>query len=155
MQPKRRKRLIATVLLLVGVSTAIGLTLMALQENINVFYSPSEINAGKAPANTPIRVGGMVVDGSVLRSESDIEVRFDLTDTAEIVTVSYSGILPDLFREGQGIVALGKMENDMFMANQVLAKHDETYMPPEVSEALDKAHKDAYQQNAYKQGTEN
>ena len=131
-------------LIIVGVSTAVGLTLLALNENLNVFYSPSQIVAGEAPANSSIRVGGMVVDGSVHRNQSDLNVTFALTDTAETVTVSYSGILPDLFREGQGIVALGKMLEGSFVASQVLAKHDETYMPPEVSDALKAANKNNY-----------
>ena len=148
MYPKRNRRLVATGFLVLGVSTAVGLTLMALQENINVFYSPSEIVAGNVPANTPIRVGGMVVDGSVSRSQSSLDVVFDLTDTAQTVTIAYSGILPDMFREGQGIVALGKMTDGTFVANQVLAKHDETYMPPEVSEAIKRANAAKYGKQA-------
>ena len=114
--------------------------MLALQENINLFFSPSQVAAGEAPTNTPFRLGGMVVDGSVRRSDGSLEIRFDLTDTAETVTVAYTGILPDLFREGQGIVAQGSLgAGGVFKATQVLAKHDETYMPPEVTEALEKA----------------
>ena len=114
--------------------------MLALQENINLFFSPSQVAAGEAPTNTPFRLGGMVVDSSVRRSDGSLEIRFDLTDTAESVTVAYTGILPDLFREGQGIVAQGSLgAGGVFKATQVLAKHDETYMPPEVTEALEKA----------------
>jgi cytochrome c-type biogenesis protein CcmE len=136
MHPKRKKRLLLAGAILVGVGLAAGLTLTALQQNINLFYSPSQVIAGEVPVNATFRIGGMVVNNSVIRNESDLNVGFDLTDTAKTVTVSYNGILPDLFREGQGIVALGKMEGDVFIANQVLAKHDETYMSPEVSDAL-------------------
>ena len=144
MRAKRKRRLITVCLIIAGVTVAVGLTLMALKENINVFYSPSQIVAGEAPANSSIRVGGMVVDGSVQRNQSDLNISFALTDTAETVTVSYTGILPDLFREGQGIVALGKMQDGKFVASQVLAKHDETYMPPEVNDALKAANKNRY-----------
>ena len=114
--------------------------MLALQENINLFFSPSQVVTGEAPANTPFRLGGMVVDGSVRRNDESLEIQFDLTDTAKTVTVAYTGILPDLFREGQGIVAQGSLgTNGVFNASQVLAKHDETYMPPEVTEALEKA----------------
>ena len=119
---------------------AVGLALLALQENINLFFSPSQVVAGEAPVGSPFRLGGMVVDGSVSRADQSLEIRFDLTDNANTVTVAYTGILPDLFREGQGIVAQGSVnDNGLFTATQVLAKHDETYMPPEVIDALDKA----------------
>jgi len=94
---------------------------------------------GEAPTNTSFRLGGMVVDGSVKRNTDDLKVAFDLTDTAKVVTVQYEGILPDLFREGQGIVTTGSLIDGAFIASEVLAKHDETYMPPEVSDALKKA----------------
>ena len=144
MHPKRKKRLLLAGAILVGVGLAAGLTLSALQQNINLFYSPSQVIAGEVPVNTTFRIGGMVVTNSVLRSESDLTVGFDLTDTAKTVTVSYDGILPDLFREGQGIVALGKMDGDIFIANQVLAKHDETYMSPEISDALKAANREIH-----------
>ena len=140
MKPRRKQRLVLVSLLIAGVAVAAGLALLALQENINLFFSPSQVAAGDAPSNTPFRLGGMVVDGSVRRSDGSLEIRFDLTDTANSVTVAYAGILPDLFREGQGIVAQGSLGTDgTFSATQVLAKHDETYMPPEVTEALEKA----------------
>ena len=140
MKPRRRQRLLLVGLLVTGVAVAVGLALLALQENINLFFSPSQVVAGKAPANTPFRLGGMVVEGSVRRSDGSLEIQFELTDTAKSVAVAYTGILPDLFREGQGIVAQGSLRTDgVFNATQVLAKHDETYMPPEVTEALEKA----------------
>ena len=140
MKPKRRQRLVLVGLLVAGVGIAVSLALLALQENINLFFSPSQVVAGEAPVGSPFRLGGMVVDGSVSRAGESLEIRFDLTDTANTVTVAYTGILPDLFREGQGIVAQGSVDgNGFFTATQVLAKHDETYMPPEVIDALDKA----------------
>jgi len=139
-RPRRRQRFILVGLLLAGVGIAVTLALLALRENINLFFSPSQVVAGEAPQDTSFRLGGMVVDGSVGRPEGDLTVRFDLTDTAQAVTVIYTGILPDLFREGQGIVAQGKLLADgTFQAAQVLAKHDENYMPPEVEDAIEKA----------------
>lgn len=123
---------------MVGCTIATGLALLALQENINLFFSPSQIVEGTAPSNTTIRLGGMVVAGSVQRGDN-LGVTFVLTDFAEQVTVAYEGILPDLFREGQGIVTQGKLDSTgRFVAEQVLAKHNETYMPPEVNDALRK-----------------
>ena len=140
MRAKRRQRIILVGILLVGVSGAATLALLALRENINLFFSPSDVVAGKNPIGTPFRIGGMVVTGSVRRGEDDLTVSFVLTDTAESVKIVYSGILPDLFREGQGIVAQGSINNKgVFIATQVLAKHDENYMPPEVKEAMEKA----------------
>ena len=140
MNPQRKKRLTLIAAMIIGVGVAVGLVLMALQENINHFYDPTQVVNGEAPRNHTFRVGGMVVDGSVTREEGNIEVAFDLTDYKEKVTVKYSGILPDLFREGQGIVALGRLNDaGVFMAEEVLAKHDENYMPPEVADALKKS----------------
>lgn len=142
MTPARRKRLSLIALMLLGLGLATALLLNAFRENVLFFFSPTQIVGGEAPVGKPFRIGGMVVDGSVERSSSDLTVRFDLTDTAETVTVSYTGILPDLFREGQGIVAMGQLDQSgMFTASEVLAKHDENYMPPEVAEALEKAGK--------------
>ena len=142
MTPLRRQRFILVGLLVVGVSVAIGLALLALRENINLFFSPTQVKAGEAPRQSNFRLGGMVVEGSVRRPDTDLSVEFVLTDTIEEVTVTYRGLLPDLFREGQGIVAQGVLNNDgVFEAKQVLAKHDENYMPPEVAEALEKAKK--------------
>lgn len=139
MHPQRKKRLSLILLALVGIGIAVALALSALQQNINLFYTPSEIASGHAPIETRIRAGGMVIDGSLERSRDSLDVRFKVGDGAEEVLVAYSGILPDLFREGQGIVALGKLdENRMLVADEVLAKHDEEYMPPEVAQAMDK-----------------
>ena len=114
--------------------------LLALRENINLFFSPTQVKAGEAPQQASFRLGGMVVEGSVRRPDADLSVEFVLTDTVEQVTVTYKGILPDLFREGQGIVTQGMLNNNgIFEAKQVLAKHDENYMPPEVADALKKA----------------
>ena len=138
MTPKRRQRLVLVGLIVVGCTIATGLALLALRENINLFFSTSQIVDGTAPSNTTIRLGGMVVAGSIKRGDN-LGVTFVLTDLAEQVTVAYEGILPDLFREGQGIVTQGKLDSTgRFLAEQVLAKHDETYMPPEVNDALRK-----------------
>lgn len=147
MRAIRKKRLALIFLMVSGVGIAVGLVLMALNENINHFYDPSAIKAGEAPLDRSFRVGGMVVDGSVKRAEGQLEVAFDLTDFTEVVTVRYNGILPDLFREGQGIVAMGMLGSDgVFVAKEVLAKHDENYMPPEVNEALKRAEQARQQQ---------
>jgi cytochrome c-type biogenesis protein CcmE len=135
----RRKMLVAMVVF--GVSIATVLALTAFDENLLYFYSPTQIHAGEAPQNRSFRVGGLVVDGSVRREENSLAVQFDLTDNAEVVPVTYTGILPDLFREGQGIVAMGRLDaSGLFVADEVLAKHDENYMPPEVADALNAAH---------------
>ena len=140
MTPLRRQRFILVGLLVLGVSVALGLALLALRENINLFFSPTQVKAGEAPQQATFRLGGMVVEGSVRRPDADLSVEFVLTDTVERVTVTYKGFLPDLFREGQGIVAQGMLNsNGIFEAKQVLAKHDENYMPPEVTDALKKA----------------
>ena len=140
MTPLRRQRFILVGLLVLGVSVALGLALLALKENINLFFSPTQVKAGEAPQQASFRLGGMVVEGSVRRPDADLSVEFVLTDTVEQVTVTYKGFLPDLFREGQGIVAQGVLNsNGVFEAKQVLAKHDENYMPPEVADALKKA----------------
>ena len=144
MRTRRKQRFIVVALILAGIGVSVGLTLKALEKNINLFFTPSQIASGDAPGNINFRVGGMVVVGSVERNPDNLEVTFNLTDTAEAITVTYSGILPDLFREGQGIVALGSMQGDRFIADQVLAKHDENYMSPEVSEALKAANKDNF-----------
>lgn len=137
MNPLRKKRLLIILAILAGVAIAVGLALSALQQNINLFYTPTQIANGEAPADTRIRAGGMVEKGSLKRSGDSLDVEFVVTDFAKYVTIRYRGILPDLFREGQGIVALGKLNADgVLIADEVLAKHDEKYMPPEVSKAL-------------------
>lgn len=140
MNPKRKQRLLIVLFIVFGVGAAVGLTMYSLSQNINLFYSPTQIAAGEAPQGTRIRAGGMVVDGSVKRDQESLHVEFGITDYEKTVTVHYNGILPDLFREGQGIVAQGDLdENNVLQAVEVLAKHDENYMPPEVAEALEKA----------------
>jgi cytochrome c-type biogenesis protein CcmE len=137
MTPTRKRRLTFSVLIVVGIGAAVALALKAFNENMMFFFSPTEVEAGQAPAERPFRLGGMVVEGSVKRLEDGITVRFDLTDYAKTVTVQYTGILPDLFREGQGIVSKGHLSSDgVFYADEVLAKHDEKYMPPEVADSL-------------------
>lgn len=140
MHSVRKKRLLVILTILMLLGAAIGLVMYALQQNINLFYSPSQIAAGEAPYNTNIRAGGMVVEGSVIRHSETLAVSFDVTDFQHQMRIEYSGILPDLFREGQGIVAQGRLNSDgVLIATQVLAKHDENYMPPEVTEALENA----------------
>lgn len=141
MNPRRQKRLAAVLGVLVLIGGAIGLMLYALNENIDLFYTPSEIVEGKngsmPQVGQRLRIGGLVVEGSVRRESESLAVSFDLVDVGEIVTVRYSGILPDLFREGQGIVATGVLvEPRLIEAQEVLAKHDEEYMPPELAEKL-------------------
>ena len=145
MNPRRKKRLVIITTLIIGLSLTIGLVLYALQQNIDLFYTPTEIIKGKNETGIKpkvgerLRVGGMVIGGTVKRNPSSLKVSFDLIDNGGgIVTVYFDGILPDLFREGQGIVAQGilKSENEID-AFEVLAKHDEEYMPPEVKEALE------------------
>lgn len=125
------------IMVLFGVSIATVLGLTAFQENLLYFYSPTQVAAGEAPDNRSFRIGGLVVKGTVVRETEGLGVQFDLTDNTKTMTVEYTGILPDLFREGQGIVAMGKIQpNGLFVAEEVLAKHDENYMPPEVADAL-------------------
>lgn len=145
MTPKRQKRLYIILAIVFGTALAVGLTMYALNQNINLFYSASQIAKGEAPTDARMRVGGMVVEGSLKRSSNSLRVSFDLTDYENTVKVVFTGILPDLFREGQGIIAQGKMDaQGVFQADEVLAKHDENYMPPEISETM-KAKKEAAQ----------
>lgn len=137
MHPIRRQRLIIVLLVVIGAGSAIGLATYALRQNINLFYPPAELAAGKVPVGTNIRAGGMVVKGSLKRSPDSLQVQFAITDFKAIVQVVYTGILPDLFAEGQGVVANGVLDADgVFQASEVLAKHDENYMPPEVKDML-------------------
>ncbi len=143
MHPIRKKRLTIVLFLIAGVAVAVGLTTYALRQNINLFYDPSQISAGEAPVDVRIRAGGMVEEGSVVRDPESLEVEFRVTDFSASVPVVYVGILPDLFAEGQGVVAMGKLNGEgRFFADQVLAKHDENYMPPEVADALAKSAKE-------------
>ena len=137
MKPARKQRLILIILVLVGVAVATGFALKSFNENLMYFFSTSDVIAGKAPKDTLFRLGGMVVKGTVERPNDGMTVRFKLTDFEKEVTVEYTGILPDLFREGQGIVAHGKLnDKGIFIAEEVLAKHDENYMPPDVKNSL-------------------
>lgn len=142
MTPKRKQRLLLVCIMLAGVVAAAAFATNAFRENIMLFHSPSDVAAGAVEPGKPFRVGGMVVEGSVKRSSEDLAVTFELTDHGETISVSYVGILPDLFKEGQGIVALGALNSTgTFKASEVLAKHDENYMPPEVADALKRAGK--------------
>lgn len=151
MKTHRRKRLSIIVFIAAGLSVAIGLALFALRQNISLFFTPTQIAMGEVSTGQRIRVGGMVKEGSVQSQGDSLEVRFMTTDYANDVPIHYVGILPDLFREGQGIVVEGSVDGSgIFQASRVLAKHDENYMSPEVKAALDAAHvaKPGYQQSA-------
>ncbi|KAB2899816.1 MAG: cytochrome c maturation protein CcmE [Dokdonella sp.] len=139
MNPVRKRRLILIGLVLAAVGIATGLTVLALQQNMTYLYSPSEVAAGHAPAGARFRLGGVVLEHSIQRASDSLKVDFIVTDRFQQMQVEYTGILPDLFREGQSIVATGSLHGDRFIATEVLAKHDETYMPPEVRDAIEKA----------------
>ncbi len=149
MNPRRKSRLTVIIFVLVGVTIASTLMLYALRQNIDLFYTPSEVIYGKNDDTSTkpkvgqrIRVGGMVVVGSVERDNKSLKVTFDLNDIGPSITVKYEGILPDLFREGQGIVAQGVLvEPKVLEATEVLAKHDENYVPPELGDQMKKIHK--------------
>ena len=133
----RHQRLFAIGLVVAGVGLGATFLLKAMNQNILYYYSPTQLEAGEAPAERRFRVGGLVVEDSIQRTEGTMEVRFTLTDEAHHVPVVFSGILPDLVREGQGIIAHGRMDGSTFVADEILAKHDENYMPPEVAASLD------------------
>lgn len=133
----RRQRLLYVVILFLGGLLAVGLILYALGQNINAFYSPSQVLAGEVGAEQVFRVGGMVEQGSVVHQQDALQVSFKVSDYQHDIVVHYNGILPDLFREGQGVVAQGSLNQDgIFIADQVLAKHDSTYVPAEVERSL-------------------
>jgi len=138
---KRRHKRIAFILIgLVGLSVAAFLVASAFRQNLVFFFSPTQVVAKEAPVNRTFRVGGLVEKGTVKRDNDGLTVRFTVTDTASSIPIVYKGILPDLFKEGRGCVAQGKIgEDGIFHADQVLAKHDENYMPPEAGQAIDKA----------------
>ncbi len=137
MHPVRKQRLFLVLFIVVFSSIAVLLMTYALRENINLFYPPSKIVAGEAPIERTIRAGGCVLAGTVTRSTKNLDVSFRITDGAADMQVNYSGILPDLFAEGEAVVVNGKLaESGEFNATEVLAKHDENYMPPEVAEAM-------------------
>ena len=134
---KHKKRLGLVLVLVIGIGTATALALTAFRQNMLYYFTPSEINEGKGLANRMIRVGGLVMQGSVQRASNSLLVHFKITDRTQTLAVQYTGILPDLFRENQGVVAIGKIQADgTFKATEVLAKHDENYMPPEVADSL-------------------
>ncbi len=136
----RHKKLLAIGLSLVGIGIVAALVLNAFRSNLVFFFSPTQVFQGEAPKDRTFRIGGLVEEGSVKRD--GVTVRFAVTDTAQTITVAYTGILPDLFKEGKGVVAEGKLGADgLFTAEQVLAKHDENYMPPEAADALEQAAK--------------
>ena len=141
MKPRHKKLAIITAgVAALGVASV--LVLNAFQSNLVFFFSPSQVAAKEAPIGKSFRIGGLVEEGSVKREDHSTTVRFAVTDTAKTIPVVYTGILPDLFREGKGVVAQGKISADgIFMADEVLAKHDENYMPPEAAEALEQAGK--------------
>jgi len=133
----RRKRLLAVTAIVAGVAAATTLAMLAFEDNLLYFYNPTQVHAGEAPTDRLFRIGGMVTEGSVQRTEGTLKIRFVVTDYKESIPVNYEGLLPDLFREGQGVIAHGRLsDSGEFVAHEVLAKHDENYMPPEVAESL-------------------
>lgn len=148
MNPVRKQRLILAVLVLGAAGVATVLLTMALQQNMTYLHSPSDVVDGSAPADAMFRLGGVVKEGSVKRQTGTLKVRFEVTDRLEDVPVEFEGMLPDLFREAQSVIARGRMEQGVFRAEEVLAKHDESYMPPEVAEKIAESHAKAAQAKA-------
>lgn len=143
MKPRNKRLMLLSgaVALLVG---AVAMVMSAFQQNLVFFHTPTEVAEGKAPAGRAFRIGGMVEEGSIKRAADGVTVQFAITDTARVIPVTYKGALPDLFKEGKGAVVQGKLgDNGLFEASEVLAKHDENYMPPEAQHALDEAQKNA------------
>ena len=137
MHPKRKKRLIGVAVILIGVGSAAAVATWSLRQNINAFHTPGDAEIAMIPAGRTFRIGGLVEPGSVERASDGLTVKFRVTDGDGVMQIAFDGILPDLFREGQGIIARGALdEQQVFQATEVLAKHDENYMPPEVAEAL-------------------
>ena len=146
MHPIRRRRLLLILALVVAAAVAVTLVAMALQRNVAYLYTPSEVRSGEAgpqvaSGQARFRLGGMVEEGSFKRAAGSMEAHFQVTDGDALMPVVYTGILPDLFREKQAVVATGRMQGDRFVAEEVLAKHDETYMPKEVADKMGAAHK--------------
>lgn len=140
----RHKRLALVAAGLAGLALAAALVLTAFQKNLVFFFTPTQVAANEAPQGRSFRIGGLVQEGSVKRQPDGVSVRFVVTDTAQSIPVLYRGVLPDLFREGKGVVTQGKLGADgLFRADEVLAKHDENYMPPEAQHAVEQAHKAA------------
>ncbi|OOR89396.1 cytochrome c biogenesis protein CcmE [Moraxella caviae] len=141
MNQTRQKKLMWVIAMLVGAAIAIGLILYAVRQQVDLYYDPTAISQGEAPEAKRIRAGGMVVAGSVKRDPADqLNILFEITDYQSVVPVSYRGVLPDLFAENSGVVATGELQNGTFVASEVLAKHDENYMPPEVAKSLKDEH---------------
>jgi cytochrome c-type biogenesis protein CcmE len=136
--PVRKRRFILVGLLLLAGSAAAVFITLALQENINYLHTPTEVRTGNAPESSRFRLGGIVCEGSVVRSPGSLDVRFRITDRIRQVPVNFNGILPDMFKEGTSVIATGTMQDGSFAATEVLAKHDETYMPKEVADAMAK-----------------
>jgi cytochrome c-type biogenesis protein CcmE len=139
MTPTRKRRLIVISLVVAAVAIATGLSVVALQQSMTYLYSPSEVHEGRPPKDARFRLGGVVEEHSIQRAGDSLKVDFVVTDRFQTIPVEYTGILPDLFREGQSVVATGALQDGHFVATEVLAKHDETYMPPEVADAIAKA----------------
>lgn len=139
MNPARQRRVWMVLLVLLGAAVATALALAALNQNIQHFFSPSDIAQGKAPVDRTFRLGGLVEEGSIERVGEGLTVRFVVTDRFRLQPAEYTGILPDLFREGQSVVAVGRLRDGVFVADEVLAKHDENYMPAEVADAIARA----------------
>jgi len=140
MNPTRKRRLTVVLLVLAAAVVAIGLTVFALQQNMNYLFTPSQVQSGEAGQYKNFRLGGMVKSGSIQRAADSLKVTFTVIDASGAMPVEYNGILPDLFRDNQSVIATGHMDNARFIATEVLAKHDETYMPKELKDAMAKAH---------------
>jgi cytochrome c-type biogenesis protein CcmE len=140
MNPTRQRRLTIIIIVLVAVIISAALAVYALQQNMNYLFTPSQVQAGEATRYKTFRLGGMVKQGSIQRSNDSLKVTFTVVDADGTMPVEYNGILPDLFRENQSVIATGHMDNGRFVATEVLAKHDETYMPKELKDAMAKAH---------------
>ncbi|MGO4700320.1 cytochrome c maturation protein CcmE [Dyella sp. 2RAB6] len=140
MNPTRKRRLTIVLLVLAAATVAIGLTVFALQQNMNYLFTPSQVQSGEAGPYKNFRLGGMVKAGSIQRAADSLKVTFTVIDAGGAMPVEYNGILPDLFRDNQSVIATGHMDNARFIATEVLAKHDETYMPKELKDAMAKAH---------------
>lgn len=133
----RRKRLLAVIAIVGGVAAATALAMLAFRDNLLYFYNPTQVVAGEAPSGRTFRIGGLVTQGSLQKTEGTLKIRFLVTDFKESIPVNYEGLLPDLFREGQGVIAHGRLaDSGEFVADEVVAKHDENYMPPEVADSL-------------------
>ena len=140
MNPTRKRRLTIVLLVAAAAVVAVGLIVFALQQNMNYLFTPSQVQTGQANSNKTFRLGGMVKAGSIQRNGDSLKVTFTVVDASGSMPVEYTGILPDLFRDNQSVIATGHMDNARFIATEVLAKHDETYMPKELKDAMAKAH---------------